>query len=107
MNPLSNHWPSTKALSVHNALLVNHRDMTGDEILAFLRTTFDKRVDAQYVAIGITFLVERGFATTQGTLVVANRAIGELLRTNNDADLMPSRIPRRRSPRTALTSHKG
>lgn len=105
---MKDHWPSTKGLSVHNALLVNGRDMTRDEIAAFLRSSFDKRVDGQYVDVGIRFLVDRGFATTVGPLVVANRQIGELIRINNDADLMPSRPPpRRRQGRLALNSDKG
>jgi hypothetical protein len=93
------HWPSTKGLSVHNVLRTAHREMTPAEITAFLQRAFDPRVDAEYVETGIKFLLERGFATLVGPLVVANRAYGELVRIDGDRELVPSRPLRPRQPR--------
>lgn len=93
---VADHYPSTKGLSVYNALSVSGRDLTEEEIGEYLRETFDENVDAAYVATGVQFLLERGFAVRVHGLVViprygAHRLGRELKRTKHDTDLVYGR----------------
>jgi len=93
---LTDHYPSTKGLSVYNALSLAGRDLTPDEIGDYLRATFDERVDAAYVAVGIDYLVKRGFAERAHGLVViprygADRHGRALVRAREDIDLVYGR----------------
>lgn len=85
-------WPSTKALSVYNALSLAGADMTANELVAFLRECFDPRIGPEYVAEGIAFLNRKRFAVMDGQTVVIQRSPQgrgrKLMRINEDADLV-------------------
>ena len=88
----STDWPSTKALSVYNALSISGRDMTPDEIGEFLRAEWDPTVDDEYVQTGTQFLLRRGFVRRFENLIViarhpTTRTARKLVRTDRDADL--------------------
>lgn len=93
----SDHWPATKGLSVYNALSVSGRDMTPQEIAAFLQDVDDPDMDVAYVTVGIEFLLARSFVKRVGSLVVipirrgSSRIGRPLVRANRDADLMYGR----------------
>lgn len=86
-------WPSTKGLSVYNALSQGMRDMAHDEILAYLRDIWDPHMEPQYVHDGIAFLVSRDFVKIDGPVVRLkergpNRKGKILVRANDDRDLV-------------------
>ena len=83
-------WPSTKALSVHNAIRIVGRAMTRDELVGFLQRGHHATVDEEYVDIGVAFLVKRGFSERVGDLIANNPRIGQLVRADKDHDLEPS-----------------
>jgi hypothetical protein len=99
------HWPSTKALSVFNVLRITRRGMTPAELVGNLqRAMGDPDVNEEYVVTGIGFLVARGYAEMVGPVVVANALIGELVRTDEDRELVPARVGVRRTRPSTLTS---
>jgi hypothetical protein len=85
-------WPSTKALSVYNALSLARRDMTRAGILEYLREAWDPDVPADFVATGVDFLLERGFVREEDGAVVPrerrpNGFCRPLRRIDGDANL--------------------
>jgi hypothetical protein len=85
-------WPSTKGLSVYNALSQSMRDMSDDEILAYLRAVWDPDMTATYVHEGIAFLVSKDFVRLDGETVRLrergpNRKGKLVVRANQDRDL--------------------
>jgi hypothetical protein len=107
----SEQWPSTKALSVWNALRIARRAMTPAELVGILRRGMgDPEVNEEYVVTGIGFLIARGSAEMVGPVVVANAQIGELIRTDEDRELEPAHLGVRRARPPMLTgvdSRKG
>lgn len=82
------HWPSTKALSVYNALLIADRALSPVEIGNLLREHWDSAVDAEYVATGESFLIERGFVRRVESVLVVTRRGEQLKRAKKDAELV-------------------
>jgi len=85
-------WPSTKGLSVYNALSHGLRDMTDEEILSYLRTAWDPQLERAYVHDGIAFLVQREFVRVDGPTVRLkergpNGKGKMVVRANEDTDL--------------------
>lgn len=85
-------WPSTKALSVHNALRISGRAMTRQELVGFLQRGHHPSVGREYVDIGIAFLLQRGFVECVGPLIVSR--VDELTRADEDRELEPAFIRR-------------
>ena len=84
-------WPSTRALSVYNALRFNNRPMAPAEICEFLCDEWDDTIDGEYVKHGIAFLLARGFVRLDGAMV-APTLKRRLVRANDDAELAYGRI---------------
>lgn len=61
MKNLDDHWPSSKGLSVYNALSMSRRDMTAQQIREYLRSSWDDSVSEAYVQEGIVFLLKKGW----------------------------------------------
>jgi hypothetical protein len=85
-------YPSTKALSVYNALVLSRRDLTRAEVLEYINSSWSRQVDAAYIDAGAAYLLERELvAEIDGVLVAPNRdANGKpprLVRINNHRDL--------------------
>lgn len=86
-------YPSTKALSVYNALSLSGRDMTPAEVLAYLRDHWDPKVTPEYVAEGAAYLIERKMAhEIEGVLIAPrlpnSRKTKPVKRANDDRDLV-------------------
>jgi hypothetical protein len=85
-------WPSTKGMSVYNALSKSGEDMKPPEILGYLRAVWDPEIDASYVHDGIAFLVSRDLVRIDGETVrlLERNASGKgklIVRSNHDRDL--------------------
>lgn len=91
-------WASTKGLSVYNALSMSGRDMSAEDVLAFLRGHWDPEMDLSYVHEGIGFLLRRNFVELRGDLIAIpvrnpnTRAGRPLFRIDSDRDLAMSAI---------------
>lgn len=87
------HWPSTKALSVYNVLVVcNSNALPLTHVLRFLERKHLPSYDAEDVQQGVDFLVSKGLAKSDGTVISAAHIAGpgspvRLRRANQDADL--------------------
>lgn len=71
------HWPSTKALSVYNVLVVaksNALPLT--HVIAFMQKNHLPTYDAEDVAAGVAFLEQRGLARSDGTILSATHSAG-------------------------------
>jgi len=64
------HWPSTKALSVYNALSLSGRDMRAGEIATFLQEVDDPGMDEAYVLEGLNFLLAHALVQIAQDIVV-------------------------------------
>jgi hypothetical protein len=62
-------WPSTRGLSVFNALSCAGKDMSADGILEYLRAVWDPKMGAEYVTDGIAFLRENDMVRIDGETV--------------------------------------
>lgn len=62
-------YPSTKGLSVYNAVSQSGRDMTADEILGYLRAVWDPKLGPEYVTDGVEFLAQRALVKLDGEKV--------------------------------------
>jgi len=84
-------YQSTMALSVYNALSLTGRDMSREQVDAFLRENFDPKLPEDYVAQGAAYLLEKGFAAeTDGALKIDRLPNGRgrpLARTRDDRNL--------------------
>ncbi len=85
-------WPSTKGLSVYNALSKAMEDMRAPEILDYLRAVWDPNMTATYVHDGVAFLVKKDFVRIDGETVRLkergpNRKGKLVVRTDHDRDL--------------------
>lgn len=66
-------WPSTKALSVFNALSQSCVDMTQAGILDYLRAVWDPKMAPEYVAEGVEYLVAQKWVRIDGDVVRIDR----------------------------------
>ncbi len=91
---MNNHWPSTKALSVYNALRANKTNsLPSTAILAFLQANHLPVYDANDVLEGIEFLQAKGFARLADDTLRATHCAGPgspipLKRSADDSDLL-------------------
>ncbi len=86
-------WPSTCALSVYNALSMSRKDMTRQELLEFLRASWDPQTSEGYVSDGIDFLLRRNMikVSDDKVLLIERGPQGQgrqMQRTADDADLV-------------------
>ncbi len=84
-------WPSTKGLSVYNALKLGG-SMTPQQVASYLRTHFDpesREVTDQYVIDGIAFIAAKSWIRQDdsGQLSLLNRAM-RAARTDDESDLV-------------------
>jgi hypothetical protein len=55
-------WPSTKGLSVYNALKLGG-DMTRGQLFAYLREHWDPAIAPEYIDAGVAFIAEKNWAS--------------------------------------------
>ena len=79
-------WPSTKGLSVYNALMLGG-DMTPDQIVAYLRAHWDPAMTREYVDAGIAFVAAKSWTMVDGEEVRLLTRPRRAVRINEDADL--------------------
>lgn len=73
----SQDWPSTKALSVYNVLVVKKTNAFPlTRVIALLQKNHLPAYDAEDVQQGVDFLVERGLAKVEGGALVATHSRG-------------------------------
>jgi len=83
----SQHWLSTKGLSVHTALRRAGRPLTVDELVTALRV-WREDVTEEYVEHGIAYLAGRGFISERDGAFASARPVAQRLkRVNGDRDL--------------------
>lgn len=80
-------WTSTKALSVYNVLVKANRSLTPDEIAAWLQQNWRASIDGEYVALGVGYLIAKGFVVQANGAISAAVPGRRLQRVNGDIDL--------------------
>lgn len=83
---MSEPWPSTKGLSVYNALSLGG-DMTPDQIVSYLRTHWDPDISRSYVDDGLSFIAAKSWVSVDGESVRLLTRPQRAIRANADADL--------------------
>jgi len=87
------HWQSTKALSVYNVLVAKqNNDLPLTHIIAVLQSEHLPKYDTDDVMLGVEFLVTRGFVKIEGEVLRAAHVHGphrpiRLKRTKGDSEL--------------------
>jgi hypothetical protein len=84
---MTGHWPSTKGLSVYNALKLGGA-MAPLQIAEYLREHWDTSVTDDYVADGIAFIAEKGWVRQDESGQLSRTHSGfHAVRTAEDSDL--------------------
>jgi hypothetical protein len=82
-------WPSTKGMSVFNALKFGG-NMTPQQITAYLRRHWDPQIEQAYVNEGLDFIRKKGWISSDGDevkLSIGGNDAFSVERDANDADL--------------------